>query len=887
MPLSSLEDLAARSADPGGVAIALERIIENDPSVADRLNEDRDLAERLVAVTASSRSMTTLLSADPLALTQLAEPDRRAPVDAGSPEALVAWKKREYLRIAARDLVGLDRLEQTGSALSRMAAEVLHAACLVHQTRGLAVIGMGKLAGDELNYASDVDVIFVGDGMPTDLAEQARSVVALAGRCFRVDTDLRPEGPQGALVRTMLSYQQYWDLWAEPWEFQALLKHRAVAGAEALGDDFSAEVADRIWTREWSADDLRQLRHLKSRTEQEVARRGLTHREVKRGPGGIRDVEFSVQLLQLVHGQQDPTLRIPNTLMALAELRSGGYVDDRDAEQLEASYRFLRRVEHRLQLVDERQTHTLPTDESARRRLAMVMGFRDAPRQSATEAFDDELARHRAAVRRIHEGLWFRPLLESFSRAPEDRALDDATMQDRLAATGFSDVRRTEAAVKELTRGLTRSSRLMQQYLPLLLEWLADSPDPDLGLLGFRFLMTGGHRQRALVSAFRDSPEAARRLAVILGTSRMLGNILQREPDLIDRLTSIETAPGDLDGTASSFVAGAGDDLAARLRRLRDRETFEVGAADVLGLLPVEDVERRLGRVAESICRASLDQIAPSLPFAIIALGRFGGGELSYASDLDVVFVYDGDGPEAQAEAERVGRAWRDLLRGRQPVDRIYDIDLELRPEGTEGTLTRSLEGYRIYHQRWAEVWERQAMLRARPVAGDAELGARFVEMLRPFVWEGELSEEDVREIRRIKARVEKERIPRGDDPEFHLKLGPGALADVEWTAQLLQLQHRVPGEGTLAALTSLAEAGALSRDDATALVEAYRFCTLTRDRLFLLRGAKADALPARGSADLTKLSLSLDLPATELRETYRRLTRRARAVVERVFYGQ
>ena len=885
--MKPLDDLAARSADPGAVAIALERIAEAHPTVVHRAGDDQGFGERLVAVTAASRSMTTLLGADPLAVEQLADLDHRAPVGASSAEALVGWKKREYLRIAARDLVGLDRLEQTGSALSRMAAEVLHAACLVNQTRGLAVIGMGKLAGDELNYASDVDVIFVGDGMPEDLAEQARAVVSLAGQCFRVDTDLRPEGPQGALVRTMLSYEQYWDLWAEPWEFQALLKHRAVAGAEELGDHFSAEVADRIWTREWTADDLRQLRHLKTRTEEEVARKGLTHREVKRGPGGIRDVEFSVQLLQLVHGQQDPTLRIPNTLLALAELRSGGYVDAEDAAQLENSYRFLRRVEHRLQLVDERQTHTLPTDESARRRLALVMGFRDAPRESATEAFDAALAQHRGAVRRIHEGLWFRPLLESFSQAPEDRGLDDDTMRDRLAATGFSDVRRTEAAVKELTQGLTRSSRLMQQYLPLLLNWLADSPDPDLGLLSFRFMMTGGHRQRALVAALRDSPEVARRLAAVLGTSRMLGDILQREPDLVDQLSAIDSPPVDLDAAATAFVSGADDDLGPRLRRLRDRETFSVASADILGLLPIEDVERRLGQVAEAICRASLDQIAPSLPFAVIALGRFGGGELSYASDLDVVFVYDGDGPEAQAEAEQVGRAWRDLLRGRQPVDRIYDIDLELRPEGTEGTLTRSLEGYRIYHQRWAEVWERQAMLRARPVAGDPELGERFVEMLRPFVWEGELSAEDVREIRRIKARVEKERIPRGEDPEFHLKLGPGALADVEWTAQLLQLQSRVPGEGTLAALASLADAGVLGRDDAATLEDAYRFCTLTRDRLFLLKGAKADSLPARGSGDLTKLSLSLDIPATELRETYRRFTRRARAVVERVFYGQ
>jgi glutamate-ammonia-ligase adenylyltransferase len=271
--------------------------------------------------------------------------------------------------------------------------------------------------------------------------------------------------------------------------------------------------------------------------------------------------------------------------------------------------------------------------------------------------------------------------------------------------------------------------------------------------------------------------------------------------------------------------------------------------------------------------------------FAVVALGRLGGAELSYASDLDVVFVFEGDGAADRAEAERLATALLRFVDGGTPAARIYELDPDLRPEGKQGSLARSLHGFTQYHERWAKTWERQAMTRARPVAGDLALGDRLLAQIQPFVW-GPLRPDDEREIRRMKARVERERIPADQDPDYHLKLGRGSLADVEWTAQLLQLRHGLPAAGTMAALQRLEEAGHLNAEDATTLTEAYRFCEITRNRLYLVSGGDADALPRRPE-QLTRLARSLGTTAGQLRDDHHRVTRRARQVVERVFYDK
>ena len=526
-----LDDVVGRSAAPGAAELGLARIVEHRPGVSDRLEADPALARAVVTVVSASRSLTRLLVTEPEAIETLSDLDRRRPPTAASPGELVRWKQLEFLRIAARDLLGRDGLREVGAALAEMAEDVLRAACtLAGISTGLAIIGMGKLGGRELNYASDIDLMFVGDADPLPVMDLAR-------RCFRVDADLRPEGRSGRLILPLPSYEAYWDRWAKPWEFQALLKARPVAGDPELGAAFAEAAQSRVWGRPFGAEDLRAVRAMKARAESMVARKGLTEREVKRGRGGIRDAEFAVQLLQLVHGRQDPALRAPNTLTALAEMASAGYVDPADAATLESGYTFLRTVEHRLQLADEQQVHAVPENPEGRSRLARVMGYRDDARSTALARFDADLRRHQAAVRSVHELLYFRPLLEAF--ASSEGAPVGATaeaIEARLSAFGFADADRTRRTLRELTRGLTRSSRLMQQMLPLVLDWLSKSPDPDLGLLGLGTLVGRCRQVPGLVATFRESPEAARRLCLLLGTSRIFHRSLEQHPDTLGAL---------------------------------------------------------------------------------------------------------------------------------------------------------------------------------------------------------------------------------------------------------------------------------------------------------------------------------------------------------------
>jgi len=883
---AELPELIERSADPLAVRAALDRV---DGSLSERLAADPTLAAAFVSVVAASRSAARLIHADPVAMAVLA--DLATAVPDGSDvdvDGLVRWKRLEQLRIMARDLLGLDDLETTTAALAELATAVLRAAVRIAGADGahIAVIGMGKLGGRELNYASDVDVLFVeGD------ARQARSVLDVARRCFRVDANLRPEGRDGALTRSIESYTTYWDRWAQPWEFQALLKAVPVAGDPEVGRRWASAASSALWGRRFDADDLRSLRALKERAETDVVRRGLAEREVKRAPGGIRDIEFAVQVLQLVHGRTDPDLRSPTTLTALAEMRAAGYVAPDDADGLADAYRFLRRVEHALQIEDDQQTHTLPTDRDHRRRVARVLGYRGTPESGATDAFDRDLARKRNVVRRVHERLYFRPLLDAFAGA--GRMSPDAAAT-ALASFGFADADRTRAAVRELTRGLTRSSRMMQQLLPLVLDWLSTSPDPDLGLLGLRKLASGEQRTMELANAFRDSPEVARRLCQLLGTSGLLGDVLAANPDLIVRLADVDRLQ-TLDHRALVDSAERAldwrtdvDDRQQALRRWRGRHLVGVAARDVFGAADVVTVGADLGALAEASVAAAVASLEPKVPFAVVALGRFAGGELSYASDLDVLFVHDGSTPADHEEGLRVAAGLRRFLAGPTPAQRIYVVDSDLRPEGRQGALSRTIDGYAAYYDRWALTWERQAMARARPVAGDPDLGARFLELLDRAVWGHPFTVEDEREVRRMKARIERERIPPGEDPEFHLKLGRGSLSDVEFTVQLLQMRTGTRAPSTIGALDRLSSAEVVSGEDGDILRAAYRFCERTRNRWWLVGSAPSavDALPQRPD-DLSHLARSLETNAARLRDEYRRVTRRARRVVERLFYGK
>jgi [glutamine synthetase] adenylyltransferase / [glutamine synthetase]-adenylyl-L-tyrosine phosphorylase len=928
LPVLKAPEVAAtidRAAEPGQARLVLTRLLDAHPELAERLVGDRLFASALVALSDASRSLSEAVIADPGLLAPLDDQEALAaeyPQDAYTARArraveddpddprraLRRWKRQELLRIAVRDLLGLSDLPVVGRELASLAEGCLQAALSPAAGAGadvrMTVIGMGKLGGRELNYSSDVDVLFVHEGDNPTAERIARNLlVTMAqptqhGIVFRTDADLRPEGRAGPLTRSLDAYRAYWEKWASTWEFQALIKARPVAGDRELGRAFLEAAQPHVWPDRLDPDAIREVRVMKARAEEEVSRRGLAEREIKRGKGGLRDIEFAVQLLQLVHGRHDVGIRSPNTLEALDQLGRAGYVDTSQVRTLDSAYRFLRTVEHRLQLLDEGQVHALPPDADGRTRLARVLGYRDSGSATALEQFEAAHRRQQAQVRSIHEKLFFRPLLEAIAGTGP---LSQEAAEERLTAFGFRDVARTRAALEELTTGLSRRSQLMGQLFPLLLEWLSETPDPDMGLLQLRRLAEGRARSGALAVAFREAPGAAERVCRLLGSSRLVGDALRRHPEFVpsladDAYLAHRKDRDELVDEALGTLAWRTDVEERRegLRRFKRREVLRIASRDLLGFAPVEDIGGELAGLAEAALEAILRALAPSVPFAVVGMGRFGSRELSYASDIDVLFVYGGSGAADFDAAERTATRIVAGIGATTAEGQTFRIDANLRPEGKQGPLARSLDGYRSYYENYALVWEFQSLLKARPVAGDMALAERFCSMVEPFVYRDPFPADDIREIRRMKARVERERIPPGEDPQFHLKLGRGSLSDVEWTVQLLQLVHGAADRdlrttSTVDGLARLADRGYLERGDADALHEAYRFCERARNLRYLLTGAPGDSLPTDGAEAqrLARLMGYSRQPVTSLRDEYRRLTRRARAVFERVFYGQ
>ncbi|HEX9466987.1 MAG TPA: bifunctional [glutamine synthetase] adenylyltransferase/[glutamine synthetase]-adenylyl-L-tyrosine phosphorylase [Acidimicrobiia bacterium] len=917
-----LAEAIERSADAPTARMLVTRAVEAHPELAAELAERALVRDGLIALACASRSLSSAVVADASLLDPLRDhaafdversgTGYRAAWSAfgdTTHRGLRRWKRRELIRIAVRDLLGTADLPAVGRELAALAEVCLDAALQIVavdtalDTTQFAVVGMGKLGGRELNYSSDVDVLFVHDGDTEGALQVARALLATMttagedGIVFRTDADLRPEGRAGPLSRTLASYDSYYEGWARTWEYQALIKARPVAGDRALGEQFIALTRPRVWPERLDPDAIREIRTMKGRAETVLAQAGLTERELKRGRGGIRDIEFAVQLLQLVHGRDEESVRSANTLDALGALVDGGYVNQADARRLDAAYRFLRTVEHRLQLYDEQQTHTIPSDEQARVRLARVLGYRDDPAGTALEAFEADQREHQSAVRTIHERLFFAPLLDTLAGTGP---LSPAAAEERFVAFGFTDVERTRAAVHELAYGLTRRSKLLQALLPVILEWLSNTPDPDLGLLQLRRLAEGPTRSASLATTFRDAPGAAERTCRLLGSSRVVGDALRRQPEFVDALDDDEMLR--VEKTRAELVDDARDTLAWRgsltlrrvgLRRFKRRELLRIATRDLLGFASLETSGRELTALADACLEATLASLEPSLPFTVMGLGRLGGAELSYASDIDVLFVYDGDSAADFHTAEHIAAEVVEWIGATTAEGQTFRIDARLRPEGNQGPLARSLGGYAAYYDNWGLTWERQSLTKARFVAGDAALGERFGALAEAFAYGKPFGEDDAREVRRMKARIERERIPPGEDPQFHLKLGRGSLSDVEFTVQLLQLQHggaredlRVPG--TIDAIGRLCSAELFAQDDADALEAAYRLCERARNAVYLRNGHPSDSLPA-DRTELERLALMLGYfhqPSSALRDDYRRVTRRARRVVERVFYG-
>ncbi|MFZ3469867.1 bifunctional [glutamine synthetase] adenylyltransferase/[glutamine synthetase]-adenylyl-L-tyrosine phosphorylase [Streptomyces sp. 4.24] len=952
-----LLDALGATADPDLALLGLVRLAEAQtadelPVLLDTLVSAKPLRDRLLGVLGASEALGDHLARhhqDWRALVTYEAADlhpglpefENGLAGAHNPVDLRVAYRRCLLSIAARDVCGTTDVAQTAAELADLATATLRAALRIASAAApadaaacrLAVIAMGKCGGHELNYVSDVDVIFVGDAAPgADEGKAVQAATRLASHLMRicsdttvegtiwpVDANLRPEGRNGPLVRTLASHLAYYQRWAKTWEFQALLKARAVAGDETLGAEYVEAITPLVWQAAERENFVADVQKMRRRVVDNIPA-AQVDRELKLGPGGLRDVEFAVQLLQLVHGRSDATLHSSSTLEALHALAAGGYVGRADAAQLNDAYRFLRAMEHRIQLYRLRRTHLVPEDENDLRRLGRSMGLRTEPVAELNKAW----RRHASVVRRLHEKLFYRPLLDAVAQlAPGETRLSPRAAGQRLEALGYADPAAALRHLEALASGVTRKAAIQRTLLPVLLGWFADSADPDAGLLNFRKVSDALGRTPWYLRLLRDEGAAAENLARVLSAGRLAPDLLMRAPEAVALLGDAEgLVPRTREALEQEVLAAVGraenpEAGVAAARGVRRRELFRTTAADIIGSYGTEDspAEEDHGALVDRVGDAVSDLTAvtvagalraavrghwgDTLPtrFAIIGVGRFGGHELGYGSDADVLFVHEPregvDEQEAAKAAQHVVSEMRRLLQ-LPTADPPLLIDADLRPEGRSGPLVRTIPSYAAYYRRWSLTWESQALLRAEPIAGDAELGARFIELIDPLRYPMEgLGEDAVREIRRLKARMESERLPRGADPTLHAKLGRGGLSDVEWTVQLIQMCHAWAEPGlrttrTRRALAAAHAAGLIPTEEAQILDEAWVLATRVRNAVMLVRGRAGDSFPSdvREQAAVGRYLGYPEGRVGEMLDDYRRITRRARAVVDELFYG-
>lgn len=885
-----------------------------------------------------------------------ADPDAEVPVSAQDGRAArdalrVAYHAR-LVEIAVADLTSPDPAAvqpAVSAALADLADGALDAALAIaraavegHETVRLAILAMGKTGARELNYISDVDVVYVASSTDPDAgagADDEMLTVAAAlcrelarvcsdrtseGSLWQVDANLRPEGKDGPLARTLDSCRRYYSRWAKSWEFQAMLKARPAAGDRRLGDDFVEMITPLVWqasTRDSFVEDSRAMR----RRVIEHIPHGEADRNLKLGPGGLRDVEFTVQLLQMVHGRADETLRVRDTLTGLARLRDGGYISRDSAAELDGAYRFLRAVEHRLQLHRLRRTHVLPTAPGDIRRLGRSLG-------GDPGEFTRYYERTRRRVRHLHEEIYYRPLLVTASNLSDGEArLTPDAARLRLAAIGYRDPRKALSHITALTEGISRRAAIQRQLLPSMLEWFSEGIDPDLGLLAFRRLSDRAGSAHWYMGLLRDSGVAARRLTRVLSSSRFVGEELEQIPEAVRWLSrDEELRPLTREELQVEFDAvirrvGTTGDATDVLRRTRRRELLRVAMAHLVGLVGPREIGRALTDIAEAVLRSAVMVAAYSvahdgdgtgatdgadgatpvatgtalehlgIDLAIIAMGSFGASELGYSSDADVQFVVadTGAGAATGELGVRVATAVQKILNA-PSAGADMKVSADLRPEGRSGVLARTYASWREYYARSAETWERQALLRARVITGSETLRRDLTAGLDRARYPSDgLTARRRRDIVTMKARIEGERLPRGADRARHLKLGRGSMTDVEWVVQLLVIDaardHPVlkGRTGTLDLLDLLADEGLLAADTAAALAAAWQLAWSIRRALFLWKDREPSILPL----DRDELRAAAQIivgdegTASGLEEEYLRVTRHARGIAEEIIF--
>jgi glutamate-ammonia-ligase adenylyltransferase len=959
--LTQLDQLLPQCPDAGMALTNLERFIaaSRDPATAlAGLRRSPRMTEALLQLFSTSHYFSELIIRDPSVMEWLRSGAERRDRD-GLFELLWAriqaepdedaqrleirrFRHRQMLRIGYNDIVRGLPLEIITQDLSNLAEACVEAACRIARGRAVArhgeargpdgrplrfvVLALGKLGGAELNYSSDIDLIFLyeSEGQTSGprvvsnaefFARMGGEVIRLLsdhtplGQAYRVDMRLRPEGDQGPLARSLASTVGYYETAGRTWERQALIKCRPIAGDLVLGREFLSAIAPFVYRRYLGAAEIGEIKAMKRRIEARTHSAGGDEVEVKTGHGGIRDVEFVVQFLQLLHGGADPSVRHPNTLVAIERLEYVRCLAPEERGVMEDTYRFLRKVEHRLQTMFDRQTHRMPVDPEERRTLAIRLGYPPASAwEDRTGPAQRFLADYRSKTdlnRRILNHL----LHDAFS---DDKGQDADPVVDlvldpepspelREEVLGRYPFRDRDLAYRNLMAlaredfeflSQPRCRHFLAAIAPPLLKAVAATPDPDQTLTNLEKVSASLGAKAILWELFSLNPPSLRLYVELCSTSQLLSEILITNPgmidDLIDSLVVDRPQPASAIRGELAELCRRAEDLAPILLSFRNKEWLRIGARDILGREPIRDVTRELADVAEAILgqvartlwdsqvqrsgaprRASDDRRAR---WAILGLGKVGGREMTYHSDLDLVFLYDGDGlseprdgakavPNAEFFADLARRVIR-ALEGQACSGMLYKVDTRLRPYGSSGPLAVSLDAFRAYFGERAQPWEWLALTRARVLFSQGTFGRDVTRVVREILAQPVDPDALAGQVAAMRAKLVESRGPND------LKRSPGGLVDIEFLVQYLSLVHAsnepdVLRPNTWDALDALRRHGRLSAADQTSLRHAYEFRREVEARLRIIHNRTDVALPEDADS-LARLARRLNFEAGE-----------------------
>ena len=917
----------ADSADAPRALLNFSRLCDatDRSALFDKLNAESDLRERLIRLLAFSQSLADWIVREPQLLDDIAtaRPRSRAELRAETKELLQKdspldelrrFRHRETLRIALLDLERATWRDENSFDLVVCQISDLAQVCvqgalgiLAPENLPFAVIAMGKLGARELNYSSDIDLIFLGDGdsaMQTKLGTDLLKIlsdVSPQGTLYRVDMKLRPDGKSGALVTPFGYALNYYESYAAPWEWQALIKARALAGDARLARRFRKFTRAITWARRGDDAHLRDMLAMKKRMES--TRDGGDDENVKTGPGAIRDCEWIVQQLQMMVGPSHAPARAASTLRALQVMENFDALSPEEERRVREGYLFLRVLEHRLQLLDERAVRTLPKSADERAALARRMGCTSRG-AVAVRWLEEEHSHHRKQVRAVAERLfWGWNDEESTPEFGRTFSPDAHTQLERIASG---------TSTQPLPAPLARQIRLA---LAPLAEHLEAAADPNRAVANLERLCDASGNRLSLLRSLDESPQLARAVSQILGGSQWLSDTLARFPELLDmaarrtqfsRSKPLEEAQADCRDYCFSFR-----DTAAALRGWKSREMLRIGLRDLALQAQPLDVAGEIANLAQSCLGFACEEIArrrrpfsDNIAFAVLGMGKLGGGEMHYASDADVIFVYDDFAPadlDKRAAASREAIGWAEdfmKLLGEQTPDGIcFEVDARLRPDGKSAPLARTVAGFVEYFERTTNgiaIWERQSLTRARFIAGDRATAARLQAAIRHVAFPDEWNPDWGDELRHIKGRVESERgakVSAKNGVLFDVKLGRGALSDIEFCAQWLAMKNgaRFPDLQTpnmLRQIEAARAAALLSDEEAIHLRDAYVFLRRAELRLQIVHGRSSKALASK-SPEFASWARAVfpdeSDAATHFESVWKAHTEAARRVMERV----